>query len=158
MLVNPARRIDSSRNQFWGEVSVSNFGVSELILRENKLIQTWYYLQGNSYIAYWITGVAGASSSWLFPASQGHWTHAYDWPGIYLAFWSIKQFPLKKLPITLTNLWYWHRERGMIKSLQFVLMIQNTSISLTSKNLHLIASLKSDASLKTVSIHHLNLC
>ena len=29
--------------------------------------------------------MVGANSSWLFPKSQGHWTHAYDWSGIF--FW-----------------------------------------------------------------------
>jgi len=40
----------------------------------------------------------------------------------------------------------------MIKSLQYVLMIQNISTLLTTRNLHLIASWKFDAFLKTVSI------
>lgn len=43
----------------------------------------------------------------------------------------------------------------MTKSLQYVLMIQNISTSLTTKNLHLTASLKFDAFLKTVSITNL---
>jgi hypothetical protein len=30
----------------------------------------------------------GACPSWLFSASQGHWTCAYDWPGNLLELWS----------------------------------------------------------------------
>lgn len=67
---------------------------------------------------------------------------------IYLVVHPIKSF--SSFPIT--NLRHWHRERRMIKSLQYVLMIQNISILLITKNLHLIASWKFDAFLKTVSI------
>lgn len=66
----------------------------------------------------------------------------------YLVFHPKKLFS----PFPMTNLCYWHRERKMIKSLQYVLMIQNISTLLTTRNLHLIASWKFDAFLKTVSI------
>jgi hypothetical protein len=69
---------------------------------------------------------------------------------IYLAFHPIK---LASVPISNNKfVLLTHRERRMIKSLQYALMIQNISTLTTTKNLHLIVSWKFDAFLKTVSI------